>query len=151
MDGRRDCSSFRFALMTFAMWPLVARSGQYRGWSGWLLLIAGIVANVSASLLIDGTWDSMYAATVSVAALAGWFLQYKYETNLKFNIDTAIADTLSDDEYKFGYAPLLVLVVAVLGVVSVALGIRTGVANGASVRAYRGNGRRHVADGCAAR
>ena len=31
-------------------------------------------------------------------------------------IDTAVADTLTDDEYKFGYAPLLVLVVAVLGV-----------------------------------
>lgn len=63
--------------MTFGITLMAYGSGRGVALGTALLILGGIGANVSASFAIDGWADGVYAATVTVACIAGWMVQVR--------------------------------------------------------------------------
>ena len=65
--------------MTGAMFALAFLRGRGQQVGTIVLLLAGIGTNVSANFFIEGYASSLYGATVTIACIAGWMLQFRLQ------------------------------------------------------------------------
>ena len=65
------------AVMVAGMFVMAFARGNLQTAGTVVVLIAGILANVAATYVIDGYPDGLYTAAVSIACITGWALQYR--------------------------------------------------------------------------
>ena len=65
--------------MTVSMFAMAFLRGRGQQFGTILLLLAGIGTNVSANFFIEGYASSLYGATVTIACIAGWMLQFRWQ------------------------------------------------------------------------
>ena len=78
------------AITALATWPLPYLSGRVQFASLFVLLLAAILGNMVAIVLIEGSTHSVYMGLITVAALLGWFVQLRIGADgLKFRVRLA--------------------------------------------------------------
>jgi ATP-binding cassette, subfamily B, bacterial len=77
------------AFMVAGMCAMAFAAGNTQTVGTIVVLIAGILANVAATYVIDGYPDGLYAAAVTIACITGWVLQYRTTNGqIEFRIRT---------------------------------------------------------------
>ena len=64
-------------LLSIGVTLFATSTGRLRGWALTLAIVAGIVLNLIANYMIEGSPSSIYAGLVSVAAVLAWAAEYR--------------------------------------------------------------------------
>ncbi len=73
--------------MVVCSWPVAFAAGKHQTMAAALLIVMGLVANLTATFVIDGFADGIYAAIVTLACVAGWTFHFRsHEGRLEYRV-----------------------------------------------------------------
>ena len=74
------------AVMVLAVWPVAYSRGRTQTIAATTLVAAAFLANILATLVIDGIADGIYTAGVTLSCAMGWLFQFKIDESVVVRI-----------------------------------------------------------------